>query len=414
MRILVIHQNFPGQFVHVARAWSRRADCEVVGLGRDGAPGLAGVRWYRYRLQRQPDRRQHGYLRQMESAVLHGQAVARALIRLRQKGFAPDVVLAHPGWGETLYLKDVFPEAHLIHFCEWYYPTGSDEAGFDPEFPVTLDDRARLRTWNALHALNLTVCDRGVSPTRWQRDRHPEALRGRIFLAHEGVDVDGLAPDPQAEFRTPNGVVLRAGDPVVTYVARNLEPYRGFHRFMRAWAEVQRRMPRAHAVIVGGDGVSYGSRPRDAANWREKMLAEVKVDAARTHFTGKIPYLHYRRVLQVSAAHVYLTYPFVLSWSMLEAMASGCLIVGSRTPPVEEVIEDGKNGVLAGFFDHDELVSRILAALNEPTRFTAVRANARETVLKHYSLAQGLAAYEHAVGLPSATLVTSRGLPVSA
>lgn len=402
VRILLLHQNFPGQFRHIARAWSLRPDCEVVGLGRDTAPGMPGVRWYKYRLHRPPGQAQHPYLRQMEIAVLHGQAVARALDRLRRRGFVPDVVIAHPGWGETLYLREVFPDTRLIHFCEWYYGTPDADAGFDPEFPATADDFARMRTWNALHALNLTHCDAGVSPTAWQRSRHPAAFRPAIQVVHEGIETDLLGPDPSATFTTPSGTVLKAGDPVITYVARNLEPYRGFHRFMRALQVVQRRHRHCHAVIVGGDEVSYGQRPPDAPNWREKMLREVALDPARTHFTGKLPHATYRKVLQISAAHVYLTYPFVLSWSLLEAMASGCLVIGSRTAPVEEVIVDGENGVLVDFFDTEALAERICEALEGGGRHAALCDAARAAIRQRYTIEQGVAGYGLLAGLGAA------------
>ena len=234
MRILLVHQNFPGQFRRIAQVWSRQAGWDVLGLGRNTAPGMDGVRWLPYDLHRPGLKEQHPYLRQMETAVLHGQAVARALLQLKQKGWRPDVVMAHPGWGETLYVRDVFPDARLVHFCEWFYGTPNSDSGFDPEFPASFDSQAKLRTWNALHTLNLEHCDAGVSPTEWQRSRHPLAYQGKIALAHEGVDTELLGPDASAHLTLPNGHTVRAGDPVITYVARNLEPYRGFHTFMRA------------------------------------------------------------------------------------------------------------------------------------------------------------------------------------
>ncbi|NMG03202.1 glycosyltransferase [Azoarcus taiwanensis] len=379
-RLLLIHQNFPGQFRELARAWAARPDLQVLGLGRDTAPGLPGVAWQRYRLHRPPAEAQHPYLRQMEIAVLHGQAVARTLARLARQGYRPDVVLAHPGWGETLYLRDIFPDARLIHLCEWYYGKPGADVGFDPEFPVGPDIHARMRTWNALHALNLAQCDLGVSPTAWQRAQHPAEFQRKIVVQHEGIDTAYFAPDPGARFKTPSGVELAAGDPVITFVARNLEPYRGFHIFMRALACVQRRHPGCHAIIVGGDEVSYGAAPADAPNWREKLLREVALDPARTHFTGRLPRADYRRVLQVSAAHVYLTYPFVLSWSLLEALSTGCRVIGSRTAPVEEVIRDGENGVLVDFFDVEGIAVRVLEALDARERCTAFGEDARTSV----------------------------------
>lgn len=368
----------------------------MLGLGRNTAPGLPDVRWLKYPLHRDVHKAQHHYLRQMEAAVLHGQAVARALQQLKKEGYVPDVIFAHPGWGETLYARDIYPSARLIHFCEWFYGSAGSDVGFDPEFPTDFDGLARLRTWNALHLLNLESCDVGVSPTVWQRSRHPEIYQSKIHLVHEGVDTHLLGPDPQAQLKMPNGKVLKAGEPVITYVARNLEPYRGFHSFMRALEKVQQQHAHCHTIIVGGDDVSYGQKPKDAANWREKMLAEVKLDPERTHFLGKVPYDVYRTVLQVSAAHVYLTYPFVLSWSMLEAMASGCLVIGSKTPPVEEIITHGLNGWLVDFFDIAAMSAQIVAALEEPRdSLNAIRQQAMAEVGSRFSFAQGEQAYRN-------------------
>lgn len=391
-RILLVHQNFPGQFRRIGQVWAEQPGWEVMGLGRRTAPGMDSVRWVPYDLARQPAKQQHPYLRQMEDAVLHGQAAARVMLKLKQKGYRPDAILAHPGWGETLYVRDIFPDARLIHFCEWYYGkdhgTPDSDVGFDPEFPSSFDTLAKLRTWNALHNLNLEHCDVGVSPTQWQRSRHPGIYLPKIHLAHEGIDTDRLRPDASAQLKLPGGHTVKAGDPVITYVARNLEPYRGFHTFMRMLAKVQRAHPRCHAIIVGGDDVSYGQKPSEALNWREKMLREVKLDATRTHFMGKVPYDIYRKVLQVSAAHVYLTYPFVLSWSMLEAMASGCVVIGSRTGPVEEVITDRENGLLVDFFNTAEMADRVVEAIDNPIAMFALRKAAQESIRQRFSLAQ--------------------------
>lgn len=218
---------------------------------------------------------------------------------------------------------------------------------------------------------------------------------------NEGVDTDQLKPDAAAQLVMPNGQMLRAGDPVITYVARNLEPYRGFHTFARALARIQRAHPGCHAIIVGGDGVSYGQPPSDAANWREKMLREVSLDPARTHFLGKVPYDTYRKVLQVSAVHVYLTYPFVLSWSMLEAMGSGCLVIGSRTAPVQEVIRDGENGLLTDFFNAAEIADRVVGALAAGTALQPLRDQARREVGERFSLAQGERRYRELLLRPA-------------
>jgi glycosyltransferase involved in cell wall biosynthesis/DNA-binding CsgD family transcriptional regulator len=407
MRVLVVHQNFPGQFGHLAKTWAQRPGWDVRALGCDAAPGLSGFDSpHRYTLTRAVHASQHPYLRQMEAATLHGQAAARAMLELRQRGFTPDVIVAHPGWGETLYAKDVFPNARLVHLCEWYYSAEGADLGFDPEFPLSFDDRTRIRTWNALHTLNLTNCDAAVSPTHWQRSRHPTIFQPKISVQHEGIDTAVLTPDPNASVTTPSGVVLKAGDPVITYVARNLEPYRGFHIFMRALERIQQAHPLCHALIVGGDGVSYGARPKNANNWREHMLGKVSLDPARTHFMGRVPYAQYLRVLQVSAAHVYLSYPFVLSWSLLEAMGCGVPIVASNTAPVREVIRDGENGRLVGFFDDRVMAQMVLELLGARKAQISMRKRARADA-QRYSRQAGVAGYDRLLGIttlsPSAT-----------
>lgn len=395
MNILILHQNFPGQFRHIALHMKQKGH-QVVGMGNTSAPGLEGIPLLRYTLGRQPTENLHRYVRTLENGVIYGQAAAQAMLKLQQQGFKPDVILAHPGWGEALYAKDIFPSARLISFFEFYYQAEGADVGFDPAEPITIDDRARIRTRNALHLLNLEACDIGISPTHWQKSRHPAIYHDKMHVLHEGVDTETMQPDPQARFTLPNGKILRAGDPVISYVARNLEPYRGFHVFMRALPELLARNPQAQVVIVGGDEVSYGSKPKDAPNWREAMLKEVghAIDPLRVHFTGKLPYLQYRSLLQVSAAHVYLTYPFVLSWSMLEAMSCGCLLIASRTAPVEEVITDGQNGLLVDFFDNTALASLITRALTRPDTLNCLRQKARETVMTHYATTAGLAGYE--------------------
>lgn len=395
MNILILHQNFPGQFRHIALHMAKQGH-QVIGMGAMQAPGLQGIQVVRYALNRQPSEKLHRYVRTLENGVIYGQAAAQAMLKMRQAGFVPDVILAHPGWGEALYAKDVFPSAKLVSFFEFYYQSKGADVGFEPGQDVSIDEQARTRTRNALHLLNLEACDVGVSPTRWQKSLHPASFQHKIQLIHEGVDARLMHPDSAAVFTFPNGRALKHGDPVVTYVARNLEPYRGFHVFMRALPDLLARNPLAQFVIVGGDEVSYGSQPKGAVNWREAMLKEVGsvLDSGRVHFTGKLPYAQYRQLLQVSAAHIYLTYPFVLSWSMLEAMSCGCLLIASATAPVEELITHGDNGLLVGFFDQTALVNQVTEALNHPHTFAKLRQKARETILAGYTVEQGIMGYE--------------------
>jgi glycosyltransferase involved in cell wall biosynthesis len=338
----------------------------------------------------------------MEAATLYGQAAARAMLTLRKSGFVPDVILAHPGWGETLYAKDVFPDARLVHLCEWFYNAEGADLGFDPEFPISFDDRARIRTWNAVHALNLSQCDLGIAPTRWQKSRHPEVFQSKMVVQHEGIAVDELRPDSTASVTTPSGIRLRAGDPVITYVARNLEPYRGFHIFMRALARIQKIMPTCHAVIVGGDEVSYGKPPLGSPNWREHLLRSVSLDLRRTHFVGRVPRQEYIRILQTSAAHVYLTYPFVLSWSLLEAMACGAPLIVSDTAPVREVIDDGSLARRVEFFDVEGLAAATVASLESPLDSRAAGAEVRGHI-ERFDRVAALRRYADLLGLERAS-----------
>ncbi|MCL1825709.1 MAG: glycosyltransferase family 4 protein [Betaproteobacteria bacterium] len=392
MKVLLIHQNSPGQLRHLALHLVHRPGVEVLAIGRETAPGMEGVRLLRYRPHRAPSKETHPYVRSFEDAVLHGQQVLRMLLELKSQGYRPDVVVAHPGWGETLYVKLAFPDTKLIHYTEYYYHLEGADAGFDPEFPLNLEVAAFVSSRNALHLFNIEQCDLGITPTHWQKNLYPAAYHDKIHVVHEGINVDQLGPDPTAFLEFKNGKRLHVGDPVITYVARNLEPYRGFHRFMRALPELLKAHPDCQVLVVGGDEVSYGDSPSDAPNWREKMLRENPVDLERVHFLGKVSYDVYRCILQVSAVHVYLTYPFVLSWSVLEAMACGCLLVASDTAPVREVIRHGENGWLVDFFDGKALVKRVLHALSNPPEAAAMRANARQSA-QAYSTEKGVAGY---------------------
>lgn len=390
--ILFVHQNFPGQFRHLARHLAVDHGWQVVGLG-DAAnvqqrPALEGVTIVGYRFTPKKPAG-HPYLRGLENQVRRGQAVLRALLKLKQQGFKPWVIVAHPSWGESLFLREAYPEAHIVNYGEFHYALEGADVGFDPEFPAPdVNERCRLRLRNTAHLHALAECDRIWSPSQWQARHIPEAYRAKTAVIHEGIDTRLVAPNSAACFRH-GDLTLTEADQVITYVARSLEPYRGFHIFMRALPALLKAHPKAHAVIVGGDEVSYGRAPSDAAHWRAKMLAEVgaTLDLGRVHFLGKLPYADYLSLLQVSSVHVYLTYPFVLSWSLLEALAAGCAVVASRTAPVEEVITDGQNGWLVDFFDHVALAERVGECLARPTATEACRQKARQTIVERYDLA---------------------------
>ena len=409
LRILFIHQNLPGQFRRLMRYLQTRPDVELVAIGEEAAVARMKMelrsgprlRTIAYPKPAGPGEKTHHYLKHFEACIRRGQAVTRILVELHKQGWAPDVVVCHPGWGEGLFVKDVFPRARLVVFCEFWWDADGKDVGFDPEYPASFDDRLRIRIKNSVLMQSLLAADDGVAPTAWQLDAHPPELRHKIRCIHEGIDTAYLTPDPQARLTLPDGRVLSRAQPVLTYVARNLEPYRGFHVFMRSLPRLLAGNRELQVLVVGGDGVSYGRRPPEGFDsYRAALCAELGereencVDWSRVHFLGKLPYASYRTVLQVSSLHIYLTYPFVLSWSMLEAMAVGVPVLGSDTGPVREVIRDGENGFLTGFFDTAALADRALDLIARRDEIAIVGQRGSETVLRHYDFeSAGLPAY---------------------
>ncbi len=398
----MIHQNMPGQFKYLAPALARAGN-EVVFVTKQKTVEIAGVRKVIYAPHREVRATTHHYMRLFENSILHGQQVARVCQQLASERFIPDLVVAHPGWGESLFVKDVFPRSPLINYCEFYYTGQGADIGFDPAKPVGLDDLCRARARNSHLLLSLEACDRGWSPTEWQKSRHPGELQNKISTVFDGIDTNLVKPDPEARFELADGTVLTAKDEVITYVARNLEPYRGYPTFIRALPKILKERPKAKVVIVGGDGVSYGSAPTEGGTWREVMAKEVPLPADRVHFVGQLPYGKYVNLLQVSSVHTYLTYPFVLSWSFMEAMAAGCLMVASDTAPVREILKDGENGYMTEFFDPAKVAASVVKALKDK-HSARLREAARKTIMGHYDLQtclpRQLAMLEQVAGRP--------------
>jgi glycosyltransferase involved in cell wall biosynthesis len=360
----------------------------VKAVGSVSARGGTGVGLRKYTLSDEGVSEVHPFARRFEFECRRAEQVLYALSSIASSGFVPDLIMAHPGWGESLPLRSVFPKARILLYCEFFYGPHARDVGFDPEFPDTgVDGKVALHLKNASTLLALAESDGGVSPTAWQRSTFPVEFLDKIQVIHEGVDVDIVRPEPKATFCLANGREIRPGDEVVTFVARNLEPLRGYHVFMRALPRIMSARPQAEVVVIGGDGTSYGAPPPRGTTWKSLALAEVagRIDMNRLHFTGPLSYQDYLRALQVSAAHVYLTYPFVLSWSLMEALSAGCVVIGSQTAPVTEVI-DGQNGILTPFFDLEALAERVIDVLACPHRYRRMREKARGTIVERYDL----------------------------
>ena len=398
MNFLFIHQNFPGQFKFLAPALVRKGHRVLAMTLQKGVPSIwDGVELIPYSTARGTTPQVHPWVADFETKTIRGEACFRAALKLREKGFSPDVIVAHPGWGESLFLKDVWPRARLGIYCEFFYKSEGLDVGFDPEFPMTDEgDGCRLRLKNLNNLLHFEVADAGISPTHWQASTFPMPFRDRITVIHDGIDTVAVAPDAQAtlSLKSTGGktVTLDHASEVVTFVNRNLEPYRGFHTMMRALPELLLQRPHAHVVIVGGSDVSYGARPPEGQSWRGIYSAEVRsrisdADWSRVHFVGKVPYPQFLRLLQVSSVHVYLTYPFVLSWSLLEAMSAGCAIVASDTQPLREVLQHGDTGLLIDFFSPEQVTESICALLADASQRARLGGRARDFARSHYDLA---------------------------
>nr|WP_069878105.1 glycosyltransferase [Bosea sp. BIWAKO-01] len=381
MRVLFVHRSGSGQFAHlIGRLLGDGAEVTLVTEHAEAVrPGLRQILYtVSGPVTASPS------LAATEYHVRTGEAVASVLRRL-PRNERPDVIIGHTGWGGLLFAKDVLPDTPMLGYCEYYYNDRDSDFDFEPADEATDAERMRLRMRNAAQLLTLQAIDAAYTPTRWQHRQYPASIRDRIAICHDGIDTQLSRPNAEASFTLPDGSVIRAGDEIVTFVARDLDPYRGYPQFMRAAALVAQTRPDARFVVVGGDGAGYGRSRPDGRLWREAMLQETRLGERLVHISW-LAHQELRRLFQVSAAHVYLTVPFVLSWSLLEAMACGSLVVGSRTPPVQEVITDRRNGLLAPFHDVPALAATIVQALERQGEFEGLRRAARATVQARFEL----------------------------
>ena len=398
MRFLFVHQNFPGQFRHLAPALKRRGhDVEATAMRPEPMTEFDGLRVNSYRPARGSTHGVHPWVADLETKAIRAEAAFHNARALKARGFEPDAIVAHPGWGESLFLKEVWPKAKLGIYCEFYYRVHGIDTDFDPEFSThDASVSCRLRMKNLNNDMHFSIADAGLSPTRWQASTFPPSFSDRITVAHDGIDTDKLVPNPDArlDLATKNGpLVLTRNDEIATFVVRDLEPYRGAHLFLRSLPALLALRPNARVLIVGGDGVSYGAARVDGRSWKDALVEEVRprisdADWARVHFLGRVPYGDFMRVLALSRTHVYLTYPFVLSWSLLEAMSMGCAIVASDTAPLREAIVHGQTGLLVDFFDVEKLATTVADLLARPDLQQTLGAAARAHACRTYDLAR--------------------------
>lgn len=386
MKILLLHRNFPAQFRHLAAYLAKDPSNQVVFITARKEDNMPGVTKVVYNLAREVPKEAHRYLRFYEESIIHGQAAAQAALALKNQGFVPDIIFGH-SWGSTLFMKDIYPDTPLLCYLEWFYRAYGSDVDFEKPGPLPVNLEAMLRIKNSHILVDLYTCDHGITPTKWQHSQFPSEYHDKITILHDGINTDLLKPDPTAKLMLPHlNLDLSKEEEIITYVSRGLEPYRGFHKFIETVSIILKRRPKAHVVIVGEDKPFYGGISASGKTYKEEMLEKFSLDMSRVHFTGRLQYDHYLKVLQASSVHVYLTYPFVLSWSFLEAMSVGCAVVGSSTTPVQEVIRDGENGLLADFFSPENIADKIEEVLNHPDKMQTMRIKARETIINNYAL----------------------------
>ena len=384
MNILFLHRNFPAQFRHVLPVFAGDPNNKVVFITNNETTHMKNVMKVQYKLKREVPDDCHRYLRFYEECVNHGQACAEAAIALKNQGFKPDVIFGHT-WGQTLFMKDVFPDVPLICYFEWFYDRYNGDMGFDGR-PLDIDDWAKLRSKNAHLLIDLFSCDYGFCPTKFQLKQFPKEFHNKIRVMHDGVDADYCKPDDNAQFFVKDkNITLTRNDEVITYATRGMEAYRGFPEFMKAAEVLLKKRPNLQIVIGGEDRVCYGPQLANTT-YKKMMLKQLDLDMDRVHFVGSLPFNEYVKLLQISSAHVYLTYPFVASWSLLDAMSCGCPIVASSTEPVMEFIEDGKNGFLFDFYSTSGQVEKIEYVLDNKEMVEPVRQAARKTIVDNYNL----------------------------
>lgn len=393
MKILFVHQSFPGQFKFMAPELLNRGH-EVIALALNfQGDSWHGVKVVKYQAGYTSTPNIHPWIVDFETKIIRSEGCFRAAMAMKDSGFNPDIIIAHHGWGESLFLKEVWPKAKIGIYCEFFYLNQGADSGFDNEFPeMDLGNVCRLRLKNLHHLLQFENADAAISPTYWQASTFPELYRKKITVIHDGIDTNKIIPNPNIKIVN-GGRTFTRDDEIITFVNRNLEPYRGYHIFMRSLPALLERRPNAHIFIVGGNKVSYGKPAPHGKSWKEIFISEVRpqisdVNWSRVQFVGNVSYDQFVGLLQLSKVHVYLTYPFVLSWSLLEAMSAGCSILASNTAPLKEVITDKENGRLIDFFDVSGIVDQISELLDDPHQLKRLGSNARKFAQRNYDLSQ--------------------------
>jgi glycosyltransferase involved in cell wall biosynthesis len=389
MNFLFVHQNMPGQYRELVQWLAQVGGHRIYFLTqRQNAPKLPGVETRIYRPHHLPTKKAYGLSKVWEEAAGSGFGAVDAAQQIeKQDGFRPDIIIGHVGWGELSFFKQLWPDVPIIGYFEYYYNMTGGMVGFDPAEKISTHAPYLNHARNLVPLANIETVDLGHCPTYWQRDRFPKSFHRKLYVCHDGIRTDQLLPDPNVSLRL--GRLVRPvtrDDEIITYVARNLEKTRGFHTMMRALPRILAERPKARVVIVGGNDVSYGKQSDHPGGLRGEMTAELgdRVDWERVHFVGKVPYPDFMKLVQISRCHIYLTMPFVLSWSLLEAMSMQATIVASDVAPVREAVTHGETGLLVDFFDPDALAAQVVEVLANPQDHAHLGPAARAHAVEKY------------------------------
>ena len=393
-QILFVHQNFPGQFKNLAPALLKEGyDVHAIGYTpniKEVKP-YTGLHLHSYNIAKGSSDDIEPLAAEFETKMIRGKSIADKCEQLKKEGLNPNLIIAHPQWGETFFLRDVWPETKILSYFEMHWRMNNSDIDFDQEFyteELKKFTKRKIRPRNAFNEIIYRDSDKIITPTEYQKSTAPEYLKKNIHVVHDGIDTKYLIPSTKGEILLDGKTKLTKKEKIISFINRNLEPQRGYHIFMRSLPRVLKDNPDVHILIIGGNDSGYGLAPPEGKTWKDIFYNEVKdqLDQSRVHFLGRIDYKTLIGIYQLTTLHVYLTYPFVLSWSVLEAMSCGSLILGSNTAPVSEVITDRKNGLLVDFFDIDKLSGAMDEVLKNSKNFDKMRTNARNTIKRKYDL----------------------------
>ncbi len=387
MRFIFIHPNFPAQYRNIVEILGENPKNEVLYITANPRPEweIPGVKKVLFKEKNTRDNLPSKPLKNFAAIHAKAEAVARVLFTLRKQKFIPDLIIGHSGWGSTLFIKDIFPEVPFLGCFEWYYDKSYPDNEFESKNLPSASMRMRFRNLNLSILSDLTACNQGICPTQWQKSQFPKEFQNKLSVIHDGIQHNYFKPDPKMKLKLP-GLDLTLAKEIITYGARGFEPKRGFPQFIESIPHILEKRPDAHIVIAGEDRVCYSAKLPNGQTYKKMMTEKVDLDPDRVHFVGSLSYKHYLRFLQASTVHLYLTAPFVLSWSVLEAMSCQCLVVASDTQPVTEVIKDGVNGILTDLFSPVKIAEKVVTCLENPSLMENIKINARKTVKENYSL----------------------------